>query len=356
MSDASRKTMIAAYIEESATPPGFLSAMFQTPPQNYFNSETVEIDIQRNGEDIAIPIQDLSVKGRINEATLFTNKEFTPPIYEERFPVKAWEQMFRQIGNNPFESVDFMASAFNSMRSNMRRGEQMIRRSIELQAAQIFQSGTVTLTDSSGNALYAIDFAPKATHFVNAVTTWASSTTKLADIEALADVIRVDGHTEPDMLVFGARAWNRFIQDTAVQNALDNRRIDLGMISQPLVRGGGKYHGVLTVGQNTFQLWTYQGWYKHPQTSAATAYIDQDSVYMRGPGRLDLVYGAIPQLVPPDPRVAPLTLGRMSAGGVDMHTHAWLSEDERTIWGSVSARPLCIPTAIDTFGRIDTVP
>lgn len=356
MSDASRSTMIAAYIQESAEPPGFFSAMFRTPPENYYNSEEVEIDIQRNGEDIAIAVQDLSVKGRLNEATLFTNKRFKPPIFDEQFPIKALDQMSRQIGRNPFESVDFMESAFRSMRSGMRRGEQMIRRTIELQAAQVMQTGTVSLINSAGVVNYTINFAPKATHFPNAGTTWASSTTKLADIEALADLVRVEGHTKPNQLIFGGRAWARFKADTAVQAMLDNRRIDLGAINQPLERGGGKYHGTMTVAQDTFELWTYQGGYKHPQTGVWTEYMHTDKVVLRGPGRLDLTFGAIPTLVPPDPRVAPLVLNRVSGAGVDMQTHAWLSEDERSMTGSVAARPLCIPTAIDSFGCLNTVP
>lgn len=355
MSDASRHKLLRAYIEESATPPGFLSSMFVTPPENYYDSEDVEIDIQRNGEDIAIPVQDLSGKGRDNEATLFTNKRFKAPIFDERFPVKAWEMMSRQPGMNPFDSVDFMSSAFTAMRSNMRRGEQMIRRSIELQAAQIFQTGTVTLSDSSGNAVYQIDFAPKTTHFANAAATWAGASNKLLDLENMANLLLTDGHTIANQAIFGETAWRHFVADTAVQALLDNRRYELGSIREPLARGGGVYHGTIVTGQYSLDLWTYPGFYKDPQSGNTTKYLAADKVIVRGPGRLDLTYGAIPQLVPPDPRVAPLTLGRMQGAGVDMHTHAWISEDERTIWGSVSARPLCIPTAIDTFGCIDTV-
>lgn len=355
MSDASRSRMISAYIEESAVPAGFLSSMFRTPPENFYTSEEVEIDIQRNGEDIAIAVQDLSVKGRANEATKFTNKSFAPPIFDEKFPVKAWEQMARQAGMNPFDNVDFMSSAFASMRSNMRRGEQMIRRTIELQAAQVLQTGAVSLIDTSGAVNYNINYAPKTTHFPQSGTTWASSTTKLLDLESLADLILVNGHTEANMAIFGKTAWRYFINDSAVQDLLNNRRIDVGAINRPLARGGGKYHGTISVGQYTLELWTYAGWYKHPQTGVATDYLTADSVIVKGEGRLDLTFGAIPMIVPPDPRVAPLTLGRMSGAGVDMQTHAWVSEDGRTIWGSVAARPLCIPTAIDTFGCIDTV-
>ena len=356
MSDASRSTLITSYFEDVGDPPSFLSSMFRTPPENYFNSEEVEIDIKRSGKEIAVAVQDLSVKGRVNESTLFTSKKFKPPIFDELFAVKAWEQMSRQAGYNPFESVDFMESAFRSMRSNLSRGEGMIRRTVEVQASQVLQTGTVSLVDGAGTVNYNINFAPKTTHFPDAATTWATSTTKLADISALADVIRVNGHTVPGQLIFGKRAWLRFSGDTAVKALLDNRRMDLGAISQPMLQGGGKYHGTITVESDIFELWTYQDWYDHPQTGVATPYITQDSVIMRGPGRLDLVYGAIPVIVAPDPRVAALTLGRVSGRGTDMQTHAWVTEDGRTIMGSVGARPLCIPTAIDTFGCLNTVP
>lgn len=38
----------------------------------------------------------------------------------------------------------------------------------------------------------------------------------------------------------------------------------------------------------------------------------------------------------------------------DLHPNAWLEPNGEAITLEVSARPMCIPTAIDTFGCLDT--
>ncbi len=41
---------------------------------------------------------------------------------------------------------------------------------------------------------------------------------------------------------------------------------------------------------------------------------------------------------------------------IDMTTNAWFTPDNKHLKVSAGTRPLTIPTAIDTFGRIDTIP
>lgn len=358
MSDASTKKMISAYIERSAQPQGFLSGFFQTPPENFHATEEVEIDIQRNGEDVAIVVQDLSTKGRENESTVYTNKRFKPPIYDERFSLNSFNLLKRSPGDNPFNDVNFMASAAREFMSGMRRIEEKIRRAIELQASQVLQTGTLSLVDSAGTALYTLDYSPKSAHFPTASNAWGGgSATVLSDIESLCDVISLDGKAEPNRIIMGRAALKAFLADTKVQVQLNNWRMDVGSIGRPQVQGaGGKFHGWISVGQYSLEIWSYSGWYKHPQTGVATRYITPDKAIIMSDGRLDLTFGAVPSIVGPDPRLAGINLGRVrnGDGGMDLFTNLWISEDGRNLHGSVAARPLCIPTAIDTFGCIDT--
>src|SRR6185436_13716965 len=110
MSDASTRTMLDMYMEE-ASAPMFLSSFFKTPPRNVHSTEKVEIDIQRDDEDVAVVITDHSQGPRKNEATLYTNKGFTPPIFDEEGVVSAYNLIKRQPGANPFADPDFLANA-----------------------------------------------------------------------------------------------------------------------------------------------------------------------------------------------------------------------------------------------------
>jgi len=358
MSDSVTKRMISAYVER-APAMMFLSGFFQTPPENIHDSEKVEIDIERDGEDVAIVIEDLSAGARHNESSVYTNKEFTPPIYDEEGTITGFDLIKRSPGRNPFEDPSYNANAINRAFAIFRKLDSKIRRAIELMASQVLQTGTLTLVDGAGSSLYTLNFSPKATHFVTVGTTWATSTTKLADVEGLADTVWTDGKNEPRRLIFGAGALRNFLGDAAVQAQLDNRRFNLGSINAPETRGaGGKYHGEISIGQFSFEIWSYLGFYKDPQTGNATKYVADDKVIMLGDGRLDLTYGAIPRLIGAEQRAIPFLPNRISdsGAGLDLTTNAWFTPDGRHLKVSAGTRPLTIPTAIDTFGALDTVP
>ena len=200
MSNTTTKRMISAY-NQMAQPMLFLSGFFQSPAENFHTSEEVEIDIIRSDEDISIVIQDLSNGYRMNSEDLYTNKGFKPPIHKEAIPINSFDLIKRMPGQDPFQSPDFRANVMTRMFNGMVKIERKVRRSIELQASQVLQTGVVTLTDSGGNSLYTLNYQPKASHFPTAGTSWATATglQKIADINSLAEQIRDDGLSGQDL-------------------------------------------------------------------------------------------------------------------------------------------------------------
>lgn len=363
MSGSVTKKMIAAYAQ-GAEPTLFLSGFFQSPAENFHSSEEVEIDIVRSDEDVAIAVQDLSTGYRMNSEDLYTNKSFKPVIYKEAVPINSFDLIKRMPGENPFQSPDFRANVITRIFSGMRKVERKIRRSVEIQASQVLQTGTVTLNDSAGNAVYSIDYKPKAAHFPTAGTSWATATAaqKAADIIALAETIRNNGLANPDQLIFGADDYENLINDADFRSRFDVRRIDQGTIAPMEVRGnGGIYRGIVELGNYRYDVWTYGGRYKDPQTGNKVQYVNNGKVIVRASsGRLDATFGAIPNignlLGGGSSRLLPELPSRLAnaAGGMDLFTNAWLSNDGEQLFGGVGARPLLIPTAIDTFGCLTT--
>ena len=362
MSGNTTRRMISAYYQE-ASPSAFFSGMFRTRPENFHSSEEVEIDIVRSEEDVSIVIQDLSTGYRMNSDDLYTNKGFKPPIHKEAVPINSFDLIKRMPGENPFQSPDFRANVITRMFAGMRKVERKIRRAIELQASQVLQTGTVTLTDINGAALYTLDFAPKASHFPTAGTSWATATLaeKIGDLTALCDQVRADGLADPDELVVGSDAWENLLQTTGFLERFDARRADLGMITAMETRGGGGiYRGVIELGNYKLDVFTYNGRYKDPQTGTSTPFMDPGKVVIRSStARLDATFGAIPNigaLLGANQRLVPELPSRMSsaANGMDLFTNVWMSTDGEQLFGGVGARPLMVPTGIDTFGCLDT--
>lgn len=363
MSGTTTRRMISAYFQEAA-PVAFFSGMFTARPENFHATEEIEIDIVRSEEDVSIVIQDLSTGYRMNSEDIYTNKGFKPPIHKEAIPLNSHDLIKRMPGQNPFESPDFRANVITRMFNGMRKVERKIRRAIELQASQVLQTGVVTLTDSAGVALYTLNYAPKATHFPTAGVSWAGATLaqKLADIQSLCNVVRGDGLVKPDQLIFGETAWENLISTTGFLDVrFDSRRADLGTISPAASVGeGGIYHGTIEVGNYKLDVFTCDGRYKDPQTGASTQFMDPGKIVVRSSGgRLDATFGAIPNigaLLGAGNRLLPELPSRMTSAEsrMDLFTNVWMSPDGEQLFGGVGARPLMIPTAIDTFGCLDT--
>lgn len=358
MSGASTARMIEMYVEESEAPM-FLAGFFQSPPRNFHNSEKVEIDVQRDEEEVAVVIDDVSTGARMNANDLYTNKALTPPIYDEAGAISAYEMMRRQPGDDPFKDPNFGANALRQAFTIFRKLERKIRRAIEWQASQVLSTGQLTLLDQNGATRYALNFLPKSTHFVTAGVTWATgggTGDPLGDLASLAEVIRRDGKKIPDKLVFGTSAFQRFKANPAVVAQFDKNTLNIATMA-PATRGmGATFQGYVWIGHYRFEMWTYDGWFKHPQTGTLTPYVNADHVLMlSSTGRLDLSFGAIPMFVRPDQRVLPFLPPRISSQdvGIDLTTNAWVTPDGKSLMVSAGTRPLTIPTAIDTFGRID---
>ena len=360
MSDATTIRMISAY--NSASPVTmFLSSLFSAAPENFHTSKEVEIDIQREDEDIAVALMNVSQGYRMNEFDKYTNKRFAPPVLKEAFPVNAFDLLDRQAGENPFETVDFQANAMIRVMKGSRQVQKKILRAIELQAAQVLQTGKITLSDFDGNDVYEIDYKPKASHFPTVSTDWnAGGADPAGDIEALAEEIRNDGLEDPNQLIMGVDAFENFIKNDDIQKRFDNRRIDLGAIT-PMANGGtggGNFRGVVEIGNYKYDVWTYGGRYIDPETGDKVQYIDPNNVIVRSAtGRLDATFGAIPRIVQPEQRVLGLMPERINEANSigDIFLNAWVSDDGENLFGGAGSRPLMIPTAIDTYGCLTTI-
>ncbi len=358
MSDTGTRQMLEMYMEE-ADSPMLLSGFFQSPARNFHTTEFVELDIIRDDQKIAIPVQDLTVGARSNESTKYVNKAFIPPIFKEKGAVNAFNMIKRQPGQNPFESPDFAKNATNEAFRIFHKLDLKIRRAVEVMASQVLQTGALTLINESGVAIYTLDFLPKATHFVT-TTVWAAdgnSGDPLGDIASLGRVIRRDGKKVPNKLLFGSTALARFRANKAIQTQLLLNQNSQGQGSfQPKLRGadGANYIGFLWIDNYRYDMWGYDGTYEHPQTGVITPYVADANVLMMSDGRLDLSYGAIPRIMAPESRALPFLPVRMSGSdaGLDLTINSWVTDDGEALMVSAGTRPLTIPTAIDTFGRL----
>ena len=341
------------------SPNGFLSSFFTIKPGGIYNGNKVAIDIERFGEQVAIAIKKCTGPN-LNDFDIFTTKEFEPPAYGEAFPLDVCELLERMAGVDPFSAagMEFAGQLVAKMAKGFALVDDMISRSVELQASQILQTGKLTLTNKDGDTVYELDFKPKATHFPTVGTAWtAPGATPLADLQSLAKVIRGDGKVNSDILIYGESALNAFLRNDEVTAQLDNRRIEIGEISPEMADSGATFYGFVWVGQYKFQMWTYPDTFTDPQTGQPVEYVDTDNVIMlSSKTRLDMTSARVPLPLGPDPRVAGLLPGRLSSreNSFDVTPNVYPTPNGKQIMGELESRPLLIPVQIDGFGTLTT--
>lgn len=343
------------------SPNNFLTRMFTVKPGGIYDGEKVAIDIQRFGEKVAIAIKKCTGPN-LNDIDIFTTKEFEPPTYGEAFPLDVCDLLNRMAGVDPHTAAHqgFASAIIAKMAQGFVLIDDMIRRSVELQASQILQTGKLLLTNKNGDTTYELDFKPKATHFPTVGTGWdQANADPIGDLESLAKVIRSDGKVNPDMLIFGDIALRHFLANTKVKDALDNRRIDIGEISPRFADSGATFYGLVWVGAYRFEIWLYPETFEDPQTGNPVEYVTPDKVIMLSSRtRLDMTAARVPLPLGPDPRLSGLLPGRLSSReeNFDVTPNAYATPNGKQIMGELEARILLIPIQIDGFGCVDVLP
>jgi hypothetical protein len=340
---------------------GFLTTFFKTTPDSFTDSEFVEYDITRSGAEIAPTVRNLNTGAVTIVEDVFTNKQLPFPVYSLDSPAQIQGLMKRQPGENAYQmdKVNWLGRLASKLMRSFTKMARMIRGSIEFQAAQVLQTGTITLTDENGIATFELDFKPKATHFPTVTTSWGTTgADPLTDIKSLMKVIRQDGYVDIKTLVFGEDAWEKFYRNTWVQENLKQDNLGMGALDPRLVDKGAGYMGYIFVGAYRLDLYTYDGFYQAWGSSTKTNYLDPDKVlFLPAITALDFrrYFGGIPT-VRLDPVFDPLFGNKIQIEGeFDFRCRVYFDEKRETYIGETKSRPFMVPVSIDRFGCLTVI-
>jgi len=339
---------------------GFLSTFFRTTPDSFTDSEYVEYDIVRSGMEIAPVVRNLSTGSVTIVEDTFANKRMPFPVYALDAPAQIASLMQRMPGESAYQTarVNWLGRLAQKLVSLFAKMSRMIRFSIEEQASQVLQKGTLTLTDENGLATYELDFKPKATHFPTVAVSWSDpSADPIADIRNLSDVIHADGYCDISQLIFGRTAWDSFYRNTWVQDNLRQDYLGMGALNPALKGKGAKYMGYIEIGAYRYDLWIYNAIYTPWGTSDIKNYIDNDKViFLPDQSALDFrrYFGGIPT-IKTDPVFDPLFGNKINIDNeYDMRARVYFDEPRETYIGELKSRPFMCPVSIDRYGCLTT--
>jgi hypothetical protein len=338
---------------------GFLSSFFVTEDEDIVDTEMVSIDIVRTDEDVAPVLRDLKTGAVAISEDLYTNKAVKPPVYSLERPVGIFELMKKQPGETEYAAIgSWIGRLMIILKDSFVKMTNMIKYSIELQASQVLQTGQLSLTDEKGVAAYTLDYKPKATHFPSVTTAWTNGAgNPIGDINALMDVIRDDGLVDVANVIFGKTAWNDFMANADVKEALRRDGTGLGAIDPKLVGKGGKHMGFINIGSYRVELFTYNGSYKAFGSATKARFVgDNKVILLPDLSELDfrLVFGGIPSIGVEAPFDQFLPERVSVNGAFDFRPRVYRDQKGDTWVGEIKSRPICIPVSIDRFGCLTT--
>ena len=200
---------------------GFFTTFFKTTEEDYTNAEFVEIDIERSGNKVAPVLKDHRTGGVIVDDDIFTEKRFKPPYSCLKQPVPLMDLMQRQPGERDDDATigSWFARLVAKIKKALSKFHRMFKEQIELQCAQIMQTGIVQLSDENGNIVYDLDFKMKSSqqfllpgvlqmlpllriwkHFVRLLTTTEKVTLLLQFLDAMLGTMHLKTQTSKTLL------------------------------------------------------------------------------------------------------------------------------------------------------------
>lgn len=353
MADLFKHIMTALYDEkmQSGRVNTFLLNFFGKNPQELVVSDTekVNTDVIRDNRIVAVDVVRGGGAGNKNVVGKYTAHEYAAPLYWEESPITAAMLNKRLPGVDPYSDSGRMeALAYWASRAQVDNTNKILR-AMEKMAAEALEDGTITLTNGDS-----LDFGKQSEHNIVPSTKWDNSGDPIGDLQTLADVVFQDGKLKPNTLIFGADAWDAFINNSDVQTYLDNRRIEPGRLAPGETIEGAKTWGAFDVGQYRFVVYIYDEFYDSSGT--ATPYITTDTVVMlNSQARLTKAYCAVevlPQFQDDYREMGMPSLPEFQPGEIVPFVY---NLPPSSVMAGVQSAPLVIPTAIDTIGTLKTV-
>ena len=355
-----KQAMAEAFSQLPRTYSFFTDMARSADTTHVFTASKIPVDILRGKELFAVDVV-RGTGGRSSSLRKFSTKTYEPPVYDENTPMGPEELLSRMPGVDPFQDPRASQGMATTIVQEQSRLMDKIIRAIEKQASDALFTGQIPLVNGD-----TIDFKQKATHAITVGTAWTNvAADALGDIGGAIAVNRTDGLIESDTLIMGADALKNFLALTQMKDQANFRRINQIQIDRPTwFANGGVLHGELTVGSHNLTVWSYPQEYEVPlgfslpNEGTKVPYVPADAVLVMSSSiRFDLYFAGLPILVP--------TAGTELAGLVDSmpqftatRFQPYGNTDTRrtNIEVGVRSAPLFVPTQIDGFATLDTIP
>jgi len=329
---------------------------FQSLFTNEFvsNTEKVEIDVQRSIRLIANDVARGSGAGNTNYASVFTNKEYTPPLYWEETPVSAAMLNKRLPGQDPYSDTSRMEAMAYYFAQAQSFNAQKIINAIERMAVQAVTTGIITLRNQVN-----IDFDKKTTLDLTPSVKWDQPTANVeGDIIEICKRIYQAGKRKPNTIIMDALTWNLFLTRFLSKYNNSPDFIQPGRFQQGEIMEGASFQGQYNFNGYRLDIYVADDFYETPGAliTDATTKVEYMPAYtvivMDRTARLTKGFAATEILPQFESDYYAQGLPIPSEFSVAAFTPFAYPKPPSVWMAGVQSAPLVMPTAIDTIGTI----
>lgn len=327
-------------LEQNPRPTTFLLDMFfkDGPP---IKSQYVDIDIIKGGQKMAPFVSPLA------ESTVVTRPGYTtnsiqPPFISLKMKTTAVDFLRRLPGQNSYaEQPSSILLAAQQMGRDLATLEDMMIRREEYMAAQLLDTGIVTVTGDGVNAT--IDFKMPAAHkiAVGDIVAWDnSSADPLENLREWCLLINTACGLVPDVCIMSPDVQKCFLDNEKLQKLMNMLKVNSGEIKPSLLpEKKASYLGYLSYPGMNLDVYSYTGSYVD-DNGVTQFYLPSKTVWL-GCRTAHCIrqYGA----------VYDISADGQQTGGVKRLPKSWETNDPSCRWVQLKSSPLPCLHQSDAF-------
>lgn len=344
------KRIISTFSDDAPVRSGF-GAFF---PSITTIEKQVGIEVERNRQLIAVDVQRCTDPKR-NTFSLSAQKLYVPPYFDEAWDFTSCQRYDVTFGHKTNPSASDAINMINEASRRMATLKRKIERAIQLQQAQVLQTGIVTMINGDN-----IDYKRKALSIVVKVGAdlWDASTgVPLDDLGVAGTFLREEGLSGGAALncIMGSAAWTAFINNPQVKTTADFRRINRLDIGMPQFDGttGLVFQGQIGTADYTVNLWTYNEVYEN-SAGTKVRYLDINKVIILPEDFVGKqAFAGIPAIMRDKNNAEfPEWISPVEA---EFYINNYIDPFKKAHWFEIASAPLAIPVSVDRIYTLQVV-
>lgn len=178
------------------------------------------------------------------------------PITEDTLAQKLLGESLINSGVTPDERAASIAA------QDLMDLQEMVTRRIEYMCARVKQDGALSIIGDGVNRK--VDYEFENIVEVESSDVWTPDSDIMGMLGAGGEELSKFG-VNPDMLILGTAAAEKFLDNKKILRLLDNRRVEIGEIRPSDMENGIRYLGRVATPKITIEIYSYGEWYPDDQ-------------------------------------------------------------------------------------------